>query len=94
VVLGRAYLTLVAPDFVIAIGATKCDFWATSRAGNASPLREVLFSLLPTDLDLLFFSSAPQLIWLECVLGLELCTTMFRDVSFRHLDRVCERSGI
>lgn len=93
-VLGRTYLALVAPDFVIAIGATKCDFWPASRAGNASPLREVFFSLLPTDLDLLFFSSAPQLIWLECVLGLELCTTMFWDVSFRHLGRECERSGM
>jgi hypothetical protein len=52
---------------------------------NASSLCKIFLSLLTSDLDLLFFTTAAELIGLEGVLGLELGSAVLWDVSFRHV---------
>jgi hypothetical protein len=81
-----AYLTLRRGSVIVRIwlGAQRSSRAVTICASDASSLCQVLLTLCLSDLDLLFFTAASQLFRLEGVLCLELGTTMFWDVAFRH----------
>jgi hypothetical protein len=79
---GMTHLAFSVGALIVAVrsgtkGSTK---WRT----NTTPLGEVLFALLFTDLHLLLFTTTTQLIRLEGALGLEVGPAMLWDVSLRH----------
>lgn len=84
------YRTLSVGALIVAV---RCRTEGSARAAlatvaNASPLCEVLLTLLLADLDLLFLTTAAELVRLEGVLGLERRTTVLRDVAVRHGENV------
>jgi hypothetical protein len=89
----ETYLALNSTSFIVTLGggshATNAD--ATIPGLNTTSLGQVIVTLLLANLDLLFFTTAAELIGLELVLSLELCPAVFGDVAFRHDD--CSKKG-
>lgn len=61
---------------------------ALATVANASPLGQVLLTLLLADLDLLLLATAAELIGLERVLRLESGAAVLGDITVRHDVRV------
>lgn len=79
------YLTLDGAGLIVAVGrgTQRCSELALA-ACDSSSLGKVLLALLLPDLDLLFLTTAAELVGLECVLGLERGPAVLRNVSVRH----------
>lgn len=79
------YLALISDAFLVAIDGTRATNANLAIAGlDASPFREILFSLLFSNFNLLFLPTATELIWLERVIGLVLGSPMLWDIALRH----------
>jgi hypothetical protein len=84
--LGQTYCALGVGSLIITV---RCSAERSTRAGlatatNASPLCEVLLTLLLADLDLLLLAAAAKLLGLECTLRLDVCATVLGNVAFTH----------
>lgn len=96
---GKTYCALSVGSLIVAVrrSAERCTGSGLATVTNASPLGEVLLTLLLANLNLLFLAAAAQLIGLECRLCLEVGAAVFRDVpALRHGGCVgaCERSAV
>jgi len=89
------YCALGVGSLIVAVW---CSAERRTRAGlatatNASPLGEVLLTLLLANLDLLFLAAAAQLVRLESVLRLEGGAAVLGDITVRHIEYViCSES--
>jgi hypothetical protein len=80
------YLTLNSTGFIVTLGGGHATSYTNPAIPglNTSPLGQVFFSLLLSDLDLLLFTTTTKLVRPELVPGLELGATMLGDVAFGH----------
>jgi hypothetical protein len=79
------HLTLRVCTLIVAVrSGTQRSAQSTFTSANSSSLREVLLAFLLSDLDLLLFAAATQLVRLERALGLEVVPAMLRNIAFRH----------
>ena len=81
-----AYLTLNSTGFIVTLGGGHTTSYTNPAIPglNTSPLGQVFFSLLLSDLNLLLFTTTTKLVRPELVPGLELGATMLGDVAFGH----------
>jgi len=81
-----AYLALDSCRLIITVGSGAQRGTKSLATGNSSSLCEVLLTLLLSDLDLLFLTTATELIGLQQVLCLEGGAAVLGDVAVRHSD--------
>lgn len=81
---GYTDLALDVAAFIVAVGGSAQRGARLVAAGDTTTLREVLFTLGPTDLDLLLLAATAQLIRLEGALGLEGRAAVLGDVLVGH----------
>ena len=84
-----AYLSLSIRALIITVWRSpeRSAWGAITASADATSLRKVLFSLLLSNLNLLFFAAPTELIRLEGALGFEVGAAMLGDVALRHICR-------
>lgn len=81
---GYADLTLDVATLIVAVGGRTQRRSGLVAPGDAAALGEVLFTLRPADLDLLFLAAAAELVRLEGALRLERGAAVLGDVFVGH----------
>lgn len=81
---GYTHLALDVAALIVAVGGSAQRGAGLVAPGDAAALCEVLFTLSPADLDLLFLAAAAELVRLEGALGLERGAAVLGDVFVGH----------
>lgn len=85
---GQTYLTLDVGALIVAVGGCTERGARLVPASDTATLRKVLLTLRLTDLNLLLFTAAAELVRLESALGLERRATVLGDVLVGHVESV------
>lgn len=86
----RTHLALNSTGLIVTLGGgghATANADSTIPGLDATSLGQILLTLLLPNLDLLFFTTAAELVRAELVPGLELGPAVLGDITFRHGDR-------